>query len=135
MYNKKSSLCHNLFSAVPVLLHCRKWRRQTRRWRNQFGQQRPPITERSNIGPMSVSYNEMTKSARVAGGKGYNGCVHTSAWRRLMTVFFPLLLIFPLLLLLTTEYFRNRFDSVITSISGTVTITFLYLRYRFRYHY
>jgi len=53
------------------------------------------------------------------------------------TVFFPLFQIFPLLLplLLTAEYFRYRFDSVITGISVTIIITLLYLRYRFRYRY
>jgi hypothetical protein len=52
-------------------------------------------------------------------------------------VFFPLFQIFPLLLplLLTAEYFRYRFDSVITSFSVTITITLLYFRYRFRYRY
>jgi hypothetical protein len=56
---------------------------------------------------------------------------------RLIAVFFPLFQIFPLLLplLLTAEYFRYRFDSVITSISVTITITLLYFRYRFRYRY
>jgi hypothetical protein len=65
----------------------------------------------------------------------------TRNWYRSSTkqhpVFFPLLQIFPLLLplLLTAEYFRYRFDSVISSISITITITLLYFRYPFRYRY
>jgi len=50
-------------------------------------------------------------------------------------VIFPLFRIITFTIVSMAQYFCNRFDFVLTSISVTITITLLYFRYRFRYRY